>query len=106
MIFHLAAADSFEPGRPHRPPSLDIEGFVHCSMADQLVGVANERFRGRPDLVVLTIDERLLSSPVVSEDCDETGERYPHVYGPIDPEAIVEVAPFPPGPDGEFSWER
>ena len=106
MIFHLAAGNAFEPGETYRPDSLDTEGFVHCSMADQLVRVANERYPGREDLVLLTIDERRLSSPVVCEDCHETGERFPHVYGPIDPAAVVEVGPFRPGPGGTFTWER
>ena len=106
MIFHLTAEDGFEPGAPHRPPSLGIEGFVHCSTADQLVRVANDRYAGRADMVLLTIDEHRLSSPVVFEDCYETGERFPHVYGPIDAGAVVEVGPFRPGPDDMFSWEE
>lgn len=105
MIFHLAAAGAYEPGTPYRPESLVAEGFVHCSAADQVVRVADQLYAGRQDLVLLTIDERRLASPVVWEDCYETGERFPHVYGPLDPDAVVGAEPFRPGPGGTFSWE-
>jgi len=54
-------------------------------------------------LVLLCIDARQLSSPVIYEDCYEAGETFPHIYGPIDRAAVVAVVPFPAGPDGDFS---
>lgn len=103
MIFHLAARDQWQsPG--YRPPSLTDEGFIHCSTASQLVGVANQLYSERTDLLLVTIDPDALSAPVVFEDCYETGERFPHIYGPIDAEAVIAVEPFLPDGSGRFSW--
>lgn len=105
MIFHLAAGDEWRSPESYRPASLDEEGFIHCSTAGQLVGVANDLYPGRTDLVLVTIDPDALSAPVVFEDCYETGQRFPHVYGPLDVEAVVSVEPFPPDETGRFTWE-
>lgn len=105
MIFHLAALDEWEGDGVYEPESMTTEGFIHCSTASQLLDVANSLFRGRHDLVLLTIEPELLSAPVVFEDCYDTGERFPHVYGTLDPGAIVDHRPFHPGPDGRFAWD-
>lgn len=105
MIFHLAVRRQWESQTPYRPSSLEEEGFVHCSTATQLVVVANDLYAGREDLLLLTIDPDELSAPVVYEDCYETGQRFPHVYGPIDPEAVVSVTPFVPDQTGTFTWD-
>ncbi|MDH3294130.1 MAG: DUF952 domain-containing protein [Acidimicrobiia bacterium] len=83
-------------------PSLDSEGFIHCSTADQFLIPANERFQGRNGLVLLVIDAGRLSAPLVYEDCCRSGQTFPHVYGPIDFDAVVGVIDFPPGPEGRF----
>ena len=105
MIFHLAARDEWRSPESYRPPSLTHEGFIHCSTASQLVGVANDLYAGRDDLLLVTIDPDALRAPVVFEDCYETGRRFPHVYGPFDAEAVVSVEPFPPDDTGQFTWE-
>lgn len=105
MIFHLAARGQWQSDESYRPASLIDEGFIHCSTASQLVGVANDRYAGRQDLLLVTIDPNASSAPVVFEDCYETGQRFPHLYGPLDTEAVVSVAAFPPDETGTFTWE-
>ena len=104
MIFHLAVADEWQGADRYRPTSLTEEGFIHCSTASQLIDVANALYAGRSDLILLTIDPDLLDAPVVYEDCYETGMRYPHIYGTIKPDAVVDQRPLRPGPDGRFAW--
>jgi uncharacterized protein (DUF952 family) len=53
--------------------------------------VADLFYRDRDDVVLLTIDPRLLDSPVVVETPDGGDEGYPHVYGPLPLEAVVQV---------------
>ncbi len=105
MIFHLAARDEWSGAGSYRPASLTDEGFIHCSTAAQLIDVANALYAGRDDLLLVTIDPDLSSAPVVFEDCYETGQRFPHVYGMIDEEAVVSVDGFRPDGAGRFTWE-
>ena len=85
-----------------RDPSLDAEGFIHCSTVAQFLIPANEHFAGRDDLVLLIIDTELLPTKAVYEDCYETGTRFPHLYGPIPLSAVVEIVDFPPDAGGRF----
>ncbi len=87
----------------YSPPSLAREGFIHCSTPAQVVGVANDRFRGQADLVLLCLDETRLDAPVVYEDCYQSGQKFPHIYGRINLAALLAVLDFPPNPDGAFT---
>lgn len=103
MIYHWCpAADWEQAGDSYAPAGLAEEGFIHCSYAHQVGRVATALYAGQTDLVILSIEERGL--PVAVEDCYESGEEFPHVYGPIPRAAVVDVKPFPPGPDGTFSF--
>lgn len=106
MIFHLAAASEFEDPGSYRPSSLADEGFIHCSTAAQLIDVANGLYAGREDLLLVTIDPDELRAPVVYEDCYEAGERFPHIYGPIDDDAVISIQPFRPDDSGRFTWSH
>ena len=102
MIFSRAIVAGLVVAASCSSAGLAEEGFIHCSFAHQVATVATALYRGQTDLVILTIDERGL--PVVVEDCYESGDEFPHIYGPIPRAAVVEVRPFPPNPDGTFSF--
>ncbi|MEU1294192.1 DUF952 domain-containing protein [Streptomyces sp. NPDC005840] len=72
-----------------RGRTLQEEGFVHCSTAAQLPGVAAAFYAGLDDLVVLVVDPALLDAEVRYEG------GFPHVYGPIPVNAVVEVRAWP-----------
>jgi uncharacterized protein (DUF952 family) len=61
-------------------PSLDSEGFIHCSTPDQVVEVANYLFRGQRGLVLLVIDPETWSPSIRYEDAGN-GKLYPHIHG-------------------------
>ncbi len=73
---------------------LATEGFIHCSTPEQLPWVAEKFYKGQAGLVVLRIDTEKLTSPVVWENPHETLKLFPHVYGPINLDAVVEVMPL------------
>jgi uncharacterized protein (DUF952 family) len=74
----------------YRAPSLETEGFIHCSFANQLEGVIDRYYKNADSLVVLEIETERLMSRVLNEPA--TGnEIYPHIYGPINRDAIVSV---------------
>lgn len=107
MILHICPAGDWpgSNGTAYRPASLDTVGFIHCSDPGTTHLPANALYAGRSGLVLLEIDPARLGVPVRWEDGDPphpAGIWFPHVYGPIRPEAVVGVHPFPPSPDGTF----
>jgi len=65
------------------------------------VRVANARFAGAADLVLLSVAVDRLRAPLRYEQGDAgSDERFPHLYGPLDVDAVLSVAPFVEGPDG------
>lgn len=103
MILHITGRDDYTPGEPYRAPSLDTEGFIHCSDPGTVHLPANRLFAGRDDLVLLRIDPAVLDVPLrwePGQPTDPAGVWFPHVYGPIPPAAVVAVHPFLAGPDG------
>ena len=98
MIYHVTDAVRWARSQAagvHTCSTGDLEladeGYIHCSTAEQWPGVVERYYAGVPDLLLLHVDERLLSSPVVVEQLDGAPEPFPHVYGPIDLAAVVQV---------------
>ncbi len=87
----------------YRTESLETEGFIHCSLLGQVIDVANTLYRGRDDLVLLVIDEERVEPDIRYEDCYETGRNFPHIYGPLNLDAVRDVLPFSPGSEGTFT---
>jgi uncharacterized protein (DUF952 family) len=101
IIYHLAFRADWEAGQTtgeYRAPSLADEGFIHASRdEEQMLQVAARLFAGRTDLLALEVDTGRLpaDSPVIRE-AARSGEIYPHVYGPINPDAVVRVRTLAP----------
>ena len=101
LIYHLAFRGDWEAGiaaGEYLAPSLAEEGFIHASGdEEQMLRVAARLFAGRTDLLALDVDTERLpdDSPVIREPA-RSGEIYPHVYGPINPDAVVRVRPLVP----------
>lgn len=105
MIFHITSRAQWDAAKAlgaFRAASLDRDRFIHCSTRDQLVEVANELFRGRSGLVLLCIDPTKLRSRVVYEDRYQSGKEYPHIYGELNLDAVVDVVGLEPKADGSF----
>jgi uncharacterized protein (DUF952 family) len=81
--------------------SLQSEGFIHCSTAQQIVKVANTFYPDRSGLVLLCIETDRLQSPL-RYDLVEGGEVFPHLYGPLNLDAVLQVLDFEPNPNGKF----
>ena len=102
MIFHITDharwQRSLAEGQ-HTGSTLGVEladeGYIHCSTEAQVEGVLERFYSGVPDLVLLHIDEGLLSAPLVYEQLGDAPEPFPHVYGPINLDAVVLVRDLP-----------
>jgi uncharacterized protein (DUF952 family) len=104
-IFHITTRSSWEialtAGTGFEAASLATEGFIHCSTSEQAVWVANQRFRGFTEpLILLRIDTDFLTSELRWEFSEAGRAAFPHIYGPIDLKAVVDVLPFIEGLDG------
>lgn len=107
-IVHIASVDDWKKAKElgvYRVDSLETEGFIHCSTPEQVVEIANYLYEGRTDLLLLVIDEELLSFTVKYED-PGNGKHYPHIYGPLNISAVIEVLEFKPDRNGFFSLKN
>ena len=104
-IFHMTAAATWAEAQragAYTADSLATEGFIHCSTAEQVVWVANNRFRGRTDFILLHIDSARLLAPLTYENLEGGAQLVPHVYGALNLDAVIEVTPFQPDDAGRF----
>ena len=105
-ILHIARSEDWLAAQQmgeYRNDSLTTEGFIHCSKAEQVVGVANSFFVDQHGLVLLVIDPSRLKSELGWETSPGSEELFPHIHGPLNLEAVIHVLAFEPGLDGKFS---
>lgn len=105
QILHITTAAQWAAAQEagaYRGDTLDSEGFIHCSTPAQVVEVANARFRGAPALVLLDIDTDRVG-PDIRWEAADNGQLYPHIYGPLNTDAVVQVVPFHPNESGNFT---
>lgn len=93
---------TLNPGEPYAAATLATEGFIHCTREpERLLWVANQFYRHLPgEFVLLLIDPASVEAEVRWEEAD--GHLFPHIYGPINRDAVRQVLPFPRKTDGEF----
>jgi len=105
-LYHIARRRDWErsvKSGEYTGDTLEGEGFIHCSTGEQVVRVANAFYRGQDGLVLLEIDPAHLV-PNVRWEASPEGELFPHVYGPLNREAVSKVFDFFPEPDGLFQF--
>ncbi|PGZ95281.1 hypothetical protein COE51_20920 [Bacillus pseudomycoides] len=83
-------------------PSLQDEGFIHCSFLNQSLQVAHKHFAAEPSIVFLTIDPERLQAEIKYE-LASNGEQYPHIYGVIHTSAITNIHTLNQDKDGTFT---
>jgi uncharacterized protein (DUF952 family) len=99
-VVHIALRREWEEAsasgsyrRSTRGRSLDEVGFIHCARPSQVPGVLARFYRDEPEpLVLLTLEPARLGAEIVEEVDPATGEAFPHLYGPIPVEAVVDVS--------------
>jgi uncharacterized protein (DUF952 family) len=94
VIYHVTTIEEWETAKKTRfyaAASLASEGFIHCSEERQVAGVLERYFSGKNGLIKLVIDTEKLTSKLVTEWSPTAKDNFPHVYGPINLDAVVEV---------------
>lgn len=90
-IYHIVLPEVWAAfdGDLYEAESLGSEGFIHCSFENQLDGVLQRYYSDAESVVLLEIDSDKLTSKLVNEP-STNDEIYPHIYGPINRDAIIE----------------
>ena len=85
----------------YRPEAFERDGFIHCTIGeDDLIAVANAFYAtDSRTQVVLVIDPNFLTAPVRFED---SARIYPHLYGPLNVEAVRAVRRVRRTEDGSY----
>lgn len=103
MIVHICEAEAWNEAQKsgaYSPPSLDTEGFIHTSLPEQVLRVANRFYAGRNGLLLLWIDPQRVHPSIRYELAD--GDQFPHIYGALNLDAVLAVYAFPLDVDGVF----
>ena len=109
LILHITQRAAWEAARQtgsYTAPSLATQGFIHCSRPDQVTRVADFLFRGQPGLVLICIAPDRLTAPLRFESPAGSEAVFPHIYGPLNLDAVSQVLDFPPQEDGTFALPK
>jgi uncharacterized protein (DUF952 family) len=93
-IYHITTQHEWKEEEAkgfYEAPSLNTEGFIHCSEAAQVAGVLQRYYAGQSNLVRLTIDTDRLTSKLQYDHSPSMNEAFPHVYGPINLDAVIDT---------------
>lgn len=96
LIYHIADTNAWERAQQNGRyvhPTLSTEGFIHTSTKDQLENTANRYFKDCTEIVVLFIEEDSVDEAIRYEPATG-GELYPHIYGALNIEAVVQTKVF------------
>lgn len=108
-LYHIAKAEDWDNakrsgfytlGSLHR--SFDEDGFIHLSYAAQVNVIADMIYATTKDLQLLTINPQKLTAEVKEEKADYPPEFFPHLYGPLNVDAVVDVMKYDVEPNGKF----
>lgn len=103
LIYHCSLVSDWAAARAAgeytvstRGRTLADEGFLHASYAGQVAGVLARFYADVTEpMVLLVIDPDRLTVPVVPESplgvTADDAEKFPHIYGPLDPAAVIDV---------------
>ncbi len=116
LIYHITTRNASLEARQsgsYRTESLAADGFIHFSQRHQVETVANAFYAGHNDLVILVVETSRLHvdlkfeppvhpSGAAAAAAPSSSDLFPHLYGPLNFDAVLSVVDFPPGPDARF----
>ncbi len=107
MLYHIAKRSDWETSRAAGEytvstinKKLDEIGYIHLSFARQVKMVADFLYGGQEDLVLLHIDPDKLIHEIKVEGIADSSEKFPHLYGALNIDAVVSANSYTEGRDG------
>lgn len=109
LLFHATTREIWKESQKnglYKPPSLESDGFIHCSRGSQLEDTVNRHFKGYQKILLLVIDLTTLDNEQIKyEEDEEIGEKFPHIYGALSINAIIDKIDIRSESNGEFKIE-
>lgn len=106
LIFHLVTKEDWKNhinNSEYTPQSIDEQGFIHCSSGKNIEDTANRLFKGKENVMLLVINTALVDHAIKYEADPETGEEFPHIYGPLNTGAVIDKIEIVPEEDGSYN---
>jgi uncharacterized protein (DUF952 family) len=92
-IYHITTLKEWEAAKlknEYKPVNFEQDGFIHCSVEKQIPGVLDRFYKGQTGLVKLKIEK--VQRPVLFELAIDLDELFPHIYGALNLDSVVEVS--------------
>jgi uncharacterized protein (DUF952 family) len=93
-IYHITTQKEWEQAllkKEYLPIQYEQDGFIHCSIERQIPGVIDRFYKGQTGLVKLKIEKIKVQRPVLFELAHDINELFPHIYGSLNIDSVVEV---------------
>jgi glutathione S-transferase len=111
-LYHIATAPDWDQARRDgeyrtstRGRTLSEEGFIHASTAAQVLPVANAVYLDeQQDLLLLVLDASRIAAEIRPEPVPGWADPFPHIYGPLNVDAVVRAVPLVRDAAGSFRW--
>ncbi|MEC9283146.1 MAG: DUF952 domain-containing protein [Bdellovibrionota bacterium] len=95
IIYHIADKFDWEKSsKEYNHPSLDSEGFIHCSTGKQFIATYLKYYKNKTNLLVLEIDSFAAGNLLKWELAPSRGEDFPHIYSPIKKSWVIDSYPL------------
>ena len=105
LIYHITTKDHWDKhknNKTYKALSLESEGFIHCSPKDKVRASAFKFFSREKIILLLFIDQSKVISEIIWEDSDNNNYLFPHIYGELNTDAVIEIIEIISDKDGLF----
>lgn len=107
FIYHITDQYQWELAKLsgfYTPADFYKDGFIHCSEEHQVLDVAGRFYSDVPNLLLLRIDRALVKFPIHYENFEGKVDKYPHIYGNLNLDAVANILPLVKDPGGNFTF--
>lgn len=104
-LYHITEVKQWKDAQvygEYQPKQFINDGFIHCSYKHQLIEVANRFYKRQNNLVILVIDTPKIPSKIITENLEGGTELFPHIYGKLPLDAVLNVIDLPSNLDETF----
>lgn len=105
LLFHITTREEwkeYQSNSNYKPETFEKQGFIPCSSGDQLEETANRLFSDKDKILLLVIDVSTLGENIKYEMDEERGEKFPHIYGPLNTSAVIDKIDISAEKKGKF----